>query len=499
MIEEGGREVLEDDLELIEAEVCRRSLEAFIRRAWEIVEDQPLVWNWHHDVMCSELTMVSRGETQNLLMNVPPGCSKSLFTSVLWPAWEWTREPWIKYITASFVADLSMRDALKMRTLIQSPWYQRCFGVQLRADQEAKTFYVNLDKGWRLATSTDGRGTGEHPDRKIIDDAHNPKQARSKQARETGIRWYDETMSTRGVGRGARTVIIMQRLHAEDLTGHVLAKGGFRHICIPMRFDPDQGAAADDPRAKPHAADPRTRKGELLWPSFFTEERVRTLERDLNPYGVAGQLQQRPAPEGGGLFQRAWFRIVDRIPDVVSGRDGRPVRVVSRNCRGWDTAATPGGGDYTAGVRIADCGMEVHPRYYVEDVRRGQWGPADVDKNILGTARADGYECLIREEQEGGSAGKTVIYARRSALAGYDYGGIPLSDSKGVRAGPFRSQAEGGNVALVRGEWNEEYLTELENFPNGAHKDQVDGSSASFNSLAQAGPAVETDIIGWAN
>lgn len=495
MIEE--RELLEGTLEDLEAEAARRKFSVFIRQAWAYVEDKPLVWNWHHDILCDELTQVSEGKTENLLLNVPPGCSKSLFVSVLWPAWEWTREPWLKYITASFVSDLSTRDALKMRTLVQSEWYRGHFGVQLRPDQEAKTFFVNMDKGWRLATSTDGRGTGEHPDRKIIDDAHNPKQARSEKERKGAILWADETMSTRGVGRGARTVAIMQRLHLEDLSGHFLAKGGWRHVCIPMRFDPEQGSRPDDPRAKPHPQDPRKERGALLWPDFFSEEKVKKLELDLGPYGTAGQLQQRPSPEGGGLFQRKWFPVVDKVPTVGVLTNGRQVAITPRRIRGWDTAATPGGGDYTVGVRIADAGENVTPRFYIEDVERGQWGPADVDRNMKRTAQKDGYSCGQREEEEGGSAGKTVTHARRLSLIGVDYAPVRVSGDKVVRAGPFRAQAEAGNIALLRGLWNEPYLAELESFPNGAHKDQVDGSSCSFNALTQTPPAQEVDVVGW--
>jgi predicted phage terminase large subunit-like protein len=289
----------------------------------------------------------------------------------------------------------------------------------------------------------------------------------------------------------------MQRLNEEDLSGHWLKKGGFKHVCIPMRYDPDQGSSPDDPRAKPHPKDPRTRKGELLWPEFFTEERVAKLERDLGPYGTAGQLQQRPAPEGGGLFQRSWFRVVEEVPKTGLGRDGRQFVITPRRVRGWDTASVPGGGDYTMSVLIADAGENIVPRFYIEDVAGGQWGPLDVDRNMQMTAHADGAQVAVREEQEGGSAGKAVTTKRRLDLAGFDYAPVSLSGSKVVRAGPLRSQCEGLNVALVRGPWNEDFLTEFENFPNGAHDDRIDASSCAFNALMEAPPAEECVVIGW--
>ena len=255
----------------------------------------------------------------------------------------------------------------------------------------------------------------------------------------------------------------MQRLHERDLSGHLLGMGGWKHICWPMRYEP----ARADP------LDVRTEAGTLLWPELFPEETVRQLERDLGPYGAAGQLQQRPAPEGGGLFKRDWFEIVDMAP------------VDAQRCRGWDTAATEAGGDYTVGVRMS----ESDGVFYVEHVSRVQVSPHGVDVSMRSLAEADGMACRVREEQEPGASGKAVIAARTRSLAGYDYGGISATGDKIVRAGPLRSQAEAGNVKLVRGSWNEDYLQELEGFPYGAHDDQVDASAVAFNELAaHSGP-----------
>ena len=320
-----------------------------------------------------------------------------------------------------------------------------------------------VDGGWRIATSVGGVGTGEHPDRIIIDDPHTAIQACSELERQRAIDWYTQTVSTRGVARETRTIVIMQRLHERDLSGHLLEMGGWKHICWPMRFEP----ARADP------LDIRTESGELFWPELFPEETVRQLERDLGPYGAAGQLQQRPAPEGGGLFKRDWFEIVDMAP------------VDAQRCRGWDTAATEAGGDYTVGVRMS----ESDGVFYVEHVSRAQVSPHGVDVSMRSLAEADGMACRVREEQEPGASGKAVIAARTRSLAGYDYGGISATGDKIVRAGPLRSQAEAGNVKLVRGSWNEDYLQELEGFPYGAHDDQVDASAVAFNELAaHSGP-----------
>lgn len=288
-------------LEAIQAEQARRSLRRFIEWAWPVVEpDVPFVGNWHIDVLCEALERVSRGETSRLIVNIPPGTAKSLIASVLWPAWEWMTHPTLRYLTASYSDSLTIRDTLRVRDICESAACREAFGsdVRFRSDQNQKVRMDTTSGGWRIATSVGGRGTGEHPDRIIIDDPTNPKEAVSDADRQAANDWFDRTISTRGVSRGARIVLIMQRLHEQDLTGHLLARGGWEHLSLPMRFDPHVVTLGD----------PRTVAGELLWPALFPEATVALLERDLGTYGAAGQLQQRPAPAEGGLIKRSWWR-----------------------------------------------------------------------------------------------------------------------------------------------------------------------------------------------
>ena len=455
------------------------NLKMFVEKTWEMLEPgNELKWNWHLDVICRELESITNGSfplDSGLLINVPPGTMKSLLVSVMWPAWEWTRSPGLRYIASSYGARLSIRDTVKMRDIVTSSWYSRMFGVGLSADQKAKTYFTNDNEGWRLATSTKGEGTGEHPDRLIIDDPHKADEVRSDISRQSVLDWYDRTISTRGVSRGVRRVVVMQRLHEEDLAAHIMTKGKWRHLMFPMRYDPK--------RAQPD--DPRTEAGELLWPEMFNEEQVRALELSLGPYGTAGQLQQLPAPEGGGLFKRSWFKIVDELP-----ADSKLKRI-----RGWDTASTAGGGDWTVGCRIAhdtETGI-----FYVDSVARGQWGPNDADQAMRNTTVGDGRSCSQREQQEPGSAGKHVIAKRARDLAGYDYGPSPTTGDKVTRAKPYRAQCEAGNIRLLKGEWNEAFLQEHEVFPNGKHDDQVDAASTAFNELVIGPRPVRTAKVMW--
>lgn len=438
----------------------RRSLTEFVRKAWCIVEpDRVYSHNWHLDVLAGLLQQVSEGKINRLFINVPPGTMKSLMVSVMWPAWEWATHPELRLLTASYSDHLTVRDNLKMRDIITSDWYKGLFGLTLVEDQNAKTLYKNAKGGLRVATSVGGKGTGEHPDRIIIDDPLTADQARSEVERGAVNDWFDQTISTRGVTRNTAIIVIMQRLHEDDLSGHLIERGGWMHLCLPMRYEGKSG--------KVDVLDHRVTEGELLWPGLFTEKIVKQLELDLGPYGTAGQLQQRPAPIGGGLFKREWFKLVDVAP------------AIARRARGWDTAGTEGGGDWTVGVRIA----EANGIFYVEDVQREQLGPAGVDSLMKLTAQLDGKFISQREEKEGGSSGKAVIAARIKTLVGYDYAGVAISGDKVTRAKPYRAQVEAGNVCLVKAPWNEKYIEELCLFPNGRHDDQVDGSSCAFNAV----------------
>lgn len=297
-------------LDLIKKEKLRREaqkdLMAFTRQSFEIIEPgQEFCDNWHLHVIAEHLMAVTRGDIRNLVINIPPGCMKSILTSVAWPAWEWANDPTIRVMSASYGVDLSIRDASKTRDVITSDWYrERWPEVLIKPGEDQKTKYALTAGGWRMATSVGGRATGEHPDRKIVDDPHNAKQAESDAERESALTWFDRTLSTRGQSRGASTVVVMQRLHERDVTGHIIEDlTGYTHLCIPMEFD--------GVRRKTFlgAYDPRQKKGELLWPEMFNEDSVSELKQLLGSYGASGQLAQDPVPADGGILKTSHFRL----------------------------------------------------------------------------------------------------------------------------------------------------------------------------------------------
>lgn len=443
-----------------------------MREAWKIVEpDREFVENWHIEELCKVLEDVTAGRTKRVVINVPPGTMKSLLVSVIWPCWMWARNPHLRILTAAYSDKRALDANLKARVIIKSPWFQKLFSLELVEDQNTKGRFDTKQGGWRIATSVGGEGQGLHPDFIIVDDASTATQAQSEVERTTINTWFDSTITTRGVSRGVAICVIGQRLHEDDLPGYLLRRGGWEHVCWPMRFEVQKivdGKVTGNP---PDARDHRASEGALLWPQLFPEAIVKQLELDLGPYGAAGQLQQRPAPEGGGLFKREWFQFIDA--------DKLPKNIL-RRLRGWDTAATEGAGDYTRGIKIEE---DADHNFYITSAVGAQLSPDGVDKIILSTANMDGKDVPIREEKEGGASGKAVIGARAKLLRGWDYAGVQVSGNKVIRANPFRSQVEGGHVFLVRASWNEEYLKELGAFPTGRNDDYVDATSCAFNAI----------------
>lgn len=302
------------DLDRAEA---RDSLSDFIRMAWHVIEPgQPYVHGWHIDAICQHLEAITdgvevEGDSYNrLLINIPPGTMKSLAVSVFWPAWEWgpCEMAHMRYVCASHSQDLAVRDTTRMRRLIMSEWYQaRWPHVKMTSDQNQKTKFENVDGGFRQAVAS-GSITGARGDRVIIDDPHSVESAGSEQMRASTIEWFLEAVPTRvNNPRESAIVVVMQRLHEEDVSGVILDKQlGYDHLMLPMEYDPSRAYPT-----KLGFADPRTEAGELLFPARFPPDVVARDKRIMGPYATAGQFQQEPTPRGGGVIKREWWRLYE--------------------------------------------------------------------------------------------------------------------------------------------------------------------------------------------
>jgi hypothetical protein len=296
-------------LEAIEFEECRRSLYAFVKRFWRVVEPgTDFIDNWHIEAICQHLQAVTEGKIKRLVINVPFRTAKSTITSVLWPAWVWINKPEHQWLCGSYAEKLAIRDSLRMRRLVQSPDYVRGYGKSfaITSDQNQKVRFQNTKNGHRIAFGMGGGVMGDGGDTLLIDDPHDRQGANSEAERDTVLTTYDEALITRlNHPASGAIVIIMQRLHQKDLSGHVLADkaAGWVHLMIPMEFEAQRKC-----KTMLGWDDPRKRDGELMFPARFPQKTVDGLKTVLGTYGTAGQLQQRPSPAGGGVLGISHFK-----------------------------------------------------------------------------------------------------------------------------------------------------------------------------------------------
>lgn len=482
-----------------------------MRYGWHTLEPGvEFVPNWGVYAICDHLEAVTNGDIRRLVITVPPGTTKSMTTGVFWPAWEWGPRnlPHYRYLAGAHKVSLAERDSKRSRDLINSEWYQNYWGEKFawKRDQSAKVNYQNSKTGWRIATSAASM-TGERGDRVLLDDPHTVEGAESEVQRETTLRTFAETVPTRLNKQGeSAIVVIMQRIHERDVTGLILAKElGYVHLMLPMEFESERRCYSVVPPSympavketvyynkEEHAwtpnpipgarceerynVDKRIKDGELLDPIRFPREAVEELKEALRSWGgtyaEVGQLQQRPAPRGGGMFKKKDFVIIDSL-DELEGVKSKPVR-------GWDLAcSTAKTSPFTSGVKMLKIGKKI----VVMDSNTFRKLPGAMEAEVKATAERDGKQVTQDLPQDPGQAGKTQKAAMAGLLHGFDVKFSPESGDKELRATPFAAQVEAGNVYVLRAEWNDAYLTEASLFPNGQFKDQIDASSRAYSAL----------------
>jgi len=476
-----------DEFDLI-ASITRQSFYDFVQEFWGTVVPEEPVWNWHIKYLCEELQIVAervfakQPKEYDLVINVPPGTTKSTIFSVLAPAWIWTRMPSARIIGASYTKDLALDLGLKNRDVVLSELYVKCFSkkyskrvrkdvvwVNTRMDQFAKSNFATTRGGARFSTGVGGTITGKHGHFIFIDDPLNPGEAISEVELKSANRWMNETIPTRMVDKKVTPIIlIMQRLHQNDPTANMIEKasrGGtpIKHICLPAELSD---------KVRPQSAERYYVDG-LLDTVRLPQSVLQVTRVSLGPFGYAGQFEQHPVPLGGGLFK--WERINVELPP--------PTIKYKRVVRYWDKAATQDGGCFTVGTKM---GRDTNDRYWILNVIRGQWSSDKRESIIKSTAEMDGHDVEIGLEQEPGSGGKDSVLATVKMLAGYRVAVDKPTGSKELRADPFSIQVNIGNVYMVPAAWNVDYLSELEYFPHSKYKDQVDTSSGAFNLLTKA-------------
>jgi len=456
-------------------EKAEDSLKEYSRQAWYIVEPvTEFQDNWHIDAICEHLEAVSKGEIRKLLINVPPRHMKSLLTSVFWMTWTWIKKPALRWVFVSYDGALSVRDSRKSRNIIKSKWYQERWEdkFKLAGDQNLKTRFENDKTGHRIASSVSGGSTGKGGDIIVADDPHNVKEARSDNKRETVLTWWDEVMSSRlNDPKNSARVIIMQRIHEHDLSGHVLEQGGYEHLCLPAEYEPSRKSITcigwEDPRAK---------QGELLWPDRFGPKEIEDKKKELGSFGYAGQMQQSPQPAGGGMIKQSYFKYYSERTSSYILYDGNDKKIIhKKKCKMFQTIDTAlkdkETNCYTAiGTWILTPDNELllynvfRERLQVPD----QW--PEIKK------QRQRYNRLLFQAVEDKASGTGIIQAARKE--GKPLKKLKADTDKVSRAFDISLMYENGMVYhLSNATWLTDYENEMTKFPKGEFDDQVDMAS----------------------
>jgi len=385
-----------------EYELSTRSLNRFVVGAWDVLEPQTqLLWNWHHDLICEYLMAAERGEIRRLIINIAPRSTKSLLATVSFPDWIWTHTPSARFLFGSYAETLATKHSLLRRNLIESDWFQRGWGKKfhLSGDLNKKTEFANDKTGQMKSAGIKGSITGEGGDYILIDDPHNPKGAESDADREATLQNFDLAWSNRlNNKKTGRIILIMQRLHHQDLTGHLIAKNlGYEVVKIPSICE-KKTIITFPISGREFVREP----GELMHPERDGHEELEQAKEDLGSYGFAGQHQQEPSPRSGGIIKRAWIKYYKELPDNLEEK------IIVADLTFKDAK----GSDFTV---VEVWGRKGSSIYLIDQIRDRMGFPAQVQAIKTMAARHPDVVAKIIEEAANGAA---VIQTLQSEIIG---------------------------------------------------------------------------------
>ena len=502
----------------VEKRMCELSFVEYIKQAWHVIEPgQEYLHNWHIEAIAAHLEAITdemmiddERYYNRLLINVPPGAMKSLLCNVLWPSWEWgpRNMPYLRYVCASHAMPLAVRDSVKMRRLVASEWYQTRWGdrVTLTGDQNEKIKYETTATGFRQAVAFEGM-TGARGDRVIIDDPHSVSSASSEQKRATTIDTFEQAVPTRlnNPDRSA-IVVIMQRLHEEDVSGVIIEKQlGYDHIMIPMEYDPD--------RAAPTMLgweDPRTAKGELMFPARFPKHVVERDKKIMGTYAASGQFQQLPTPEDGGIIKRKHWQLWEdpKFPPfdyIIASLDTAYTEKTENDPSAmtvWGVwtddpkthATRMLGKDGYHIVRTYD-EKEVPPRIMLMYAWQEHLEMPELIAKVADTCTRWKVSRLLIENK---SVGMPVARELRRMYSGRDFG-VQLEDpgsiDKMARLYSVQHLFEEGLVYCPDKAWADEVISQCMRFPKAKHDDLVDTVSMAMRYLRRSGFILRIDEV----
>jgi predicted phage terminase large subunit-like protein len=445
--------------------VLRKDLYTFIEGSFHALNPNATFHpNWHIEVVADALEKCRSGEIKRLIINVPPRSLKSHSIAVSFVAFLLGHDPSAQVICASYAQELAEKHSLDCRALMTSPFYENTFTTRLSKDKNTAGEFTTRQRGFRLATSVGGTLTGRGAGYLIIDDPHKPDEAVSDARRQTALDWFDNTLRTRLNNQNDGCIIVvMQRLHEDDLVGHITEKGGWTILSFPAIAEEAENFPANTlagPRVFTRAP------GEALHPERESLETLAQLRAQIGEYNFAGQYQQRPSPLGGGMIKSEWFKryTPSELPTTFD--------MVFQS---WDTAnkATELS-DFsvctTWGLRMEEL--------FLLDVYRARLEYPALKKMVHALAHEYRPKSIVIEDK---ASGTQLLQQLRDekvhGVTGYE---SPLD--KVMRMYSASNSIESGLVYLPhKADWLPEFLHETSSFPKGRHDDQVDSMSQAID------------------
>lgn len=456
--------ITEEMRTLVERDACQKSFFEFVQSFWSVVIKETPQYNWHIPFLCNELqglsvAIVARDKKPyDLIINIPPGTTKSTIVTIMFPAWLWTQDATLRIITNSYSAELSTEHAVKSRDIIQSDKFKRLFPeVVIRRDKSGKENYENTDTGARYTTSTGGTITGKHAHVIINDDPLNPKQAASDVQRKEANE-HTKTLSSRKVDKSKTpTITIMQRLHEADVTGYLLAKkaDSIKHVCLPAE---SSGNVMPETLRACYI-------GGLLDPVRLSREVLDEAIVDLGSRGYAGQFGQSPVADGGNIIKNEWFQYISRA-DFERLRGQEPITFFG------DTAYTDKKDKNDPSGFIGTC--KIGQSVYITGAIKVYKKFPDLIRFLPKWCIASGYSngSTIRIEPK--ANGISVIDQLQVSTKLNVTRTRSPKNSKKERLEVASPSIECGRVYLVIDHWNEDFVDEICGFPNKTHDEYVD-------------------------
>jgi len=448
----------------------RSDFNAFIERSFnELNPTTPFLPNWHIEKIAAELEACRRGETKRLIINVPPRSLKSHCASIAFPAWVLGHDPSAQIIVASYGQELANKLSSDCRALFSSPFYQDVFSTRLSSQRQALQEFLTTQQGFRLSTSVGGVLTGRGADIIIIDDPLKPDEALSDTHRRAANDWFDATLYSRlNNKRDGCLILIMQRLHEDDLVGHVLGMEPWKVLRFAAIAEEDETHLIESRYYGTRRFERRA--GEALHPEREPLEVLQHLREALGEYNFCGQYQQAPTPLGGGLVKVAWFK-------VYTAADMPPK--FEMILQSWDTANKPT--EFNDFSVCTTWGVK-DKRLYLLHVFRKRLGYPELKRAVREHAEAFSPHTILVEDRASGTALiQELVSEGMHAIRGYEPPG-----NKIMRMDSVTSTMENGFVHLPeKAAWLAEYLHELSRFPKGNYDDQADSTSQALEWFRQ--------------